>query len=84
MTFSILSTMTYLYLIAWVLRWLGNCIDSESFQLSHNESMWINTDPNQNMASEKQSPQQWHISDIAFVKCCINRKVTFFWEVKHM
>lgn len=79
-----LLTMSYLYLIAWILRLLGNCIDNDNFQLSHNEGTWINTDPNQNMASEKQSPHQQHISDIAFVKRRINRKVTFFWEVKHM
>lgn len=63
--------MTYLYLIASILGLLGNCIDNDDFQLYHNEGTWINTDPNQNMASKKQSPHQWHVSHIAFVKCCI-------------
>lgn len=79
--------MTYLYLIVGVPWLLGNCIDNDNFQLSHKEGTWINTDPNQNMAHEKQSPprpHQRHISDIAFVKRRINSKVTFFWEVKRM
>lgn len=58
-----MPTMTYLYLIAWILGLLGNCIDNGNFQLSHNEGTRINTDPNQNKASEKQSPHQWHVSD---------------------
>lgn len=67
-----------------ILGLLWNCTDNDNFQLPHNEGTWINTDSNQNMASEKQSPHQLHVSDTAFVKYCINRKATFFWEVKRM
>lgn len=76
--------MTYLYLIAWVLGLLGNSIDNDNFQLFHNEGTWINADPTQSTASEEQGPHQQRAFDIAFVKCSINMKVTFFWEVKHM